>query len=98
MKYKFSDAMLKGFAATNGKQCKDELFLGDPRKPSRVCVNGAVCFGLTGTANFWVGSAGDELIRWSRSFAVAYGAAPHELNNEGMPWEHLYGMARAAGL
>jgi hypothetical protein len=89
---KYSEAMLKGFEKVEGRQCKDALYEGDsPRRPVSVCVNGAVALGMSGSA--W-----NVPTRWSRKFEEAWGERPLMLNNAGLDWTELYGMARAAGL
>jgi hypothetical protein len=104
MEMKFSEAVLKGFEKVNGRQCRDTLardkngtphypWDDDPQtKPYSVCVNGAINLAETGDAMKF-GRLADG-VRFHR----VWGVSPIELNNAGMSWEHIYGMAVAAGL
>lgn len=87
---KFSEAMLKGFEKVDGRQCRGAFFSSCDGKIS-YCVLGAVTAGHN-SKNFhmWPEDAG--------RFSDAWGFAPSALNDQGMPWEHIYGMAVAAGL
>lgn len=82
---KYSEAMLKGFEIVGGRQCR-EVYVqtNDAGKPVAYCVNGAAMA---------VGYSGSTYL-----FYETWGCLPHVLNDQGMPWEHLYGMAVAAGL
>jgi len=92
---KFSEAILRGFEMVGGKQCKGYYCPreDDPRKPGAVCVLGARNLCLTGDATEEPGRFTDPD---SDDFCDAWGIHPSTLNDEGMPWEHIYGMARAA--
>ena len=91
---KFSSAILCGFKEVGGRQQLGTFSDGasDARCPRAVCVLGAISLCLNGDAESM--GYGD----FPQLFADAWGIAPQDLNDEGMPWEHLYGMARAAGL
>lgn len=101
---KYSEAMLKGFKKVGGRQCKNELsrnergrVLVDGFAPHSVCVNGAVLLAVEGRAGW--GVEGERVITdGGNGFYSAWEVDPVDLNNEGMPWEHIYGMAVAAGL
>ena len=106
---KFSEAVLKGFEQINGRQCVGTLAMnkkgglpGIGKLPYRCCVMGAAAIGATGNPY------GEEQ-DWRLEFKGAWGIDPAELNNnrdqlyygkktEPFPWEHIYGMAVAAGL
>lgn len=95
---KFSDAILCGFKKVGGKQRQFLFCTGDPKRPTACCVRGAANLCEFGSA---VPEGNAQLERdWSRinDFYGAWGLSPDSLNDEGMPWEHIYGMARAAGL
>jgi hypothetical protein len=94
---KLSEAILKGYERVGGRQCKHAYYEnGTPSRPEAVCVMGAVSLALSGNA------AGDVVNPFAhkgvQAFVVAWDMAPSALNDEGMPWEHIYGMAVAAGL
>lgn len=91
---KFSEAMLKGYEMVGGKQYRGDYYpTGDCcSAPTQVCVLGAVNLGDHGDA---LGAAGWE---FSNRFYNAWGVRATSLNDMGMPWEHIYGMAVAAGL
>lgn len=92
----YSEAMLDGFTKVGGKQHKRTYYGGaDPSNPASVCVMGAINLSLTGAAYT---SDYEMRDRFYDRFERAWGIPPTELNDEGMPWEHLYGMAVAAGL
>lgn len=98
---KFSKAMLNGFEKVGGKhyrQREAEPGYGayfppgdDPMNPSSVCATGAANLGFGRAANDDGDYEGD-------SFEQFWGVCVSELSDEGMPWEHIYGMARAVGL
>lgn len=90
---KYSDAMLKGFKKVNGRNCRHVLAEGGDREPTALCVNGAANYGRNGSPYSFTG-----LSRAHTQFMKAWGFMPHVLNNNGLPWEEIYGMARAAGL
>ena len=84
---KVSEAILRGFEKVNGNQIRYTFFEHD--RHGRVvgcCVMGAAS----------LGGAGGQ--RFGRPFREAWGIHPTALNDRGMPWEHIYGMAVAAGL
>jgi hypothetical protein len=97
---KFSEAILKGYKTNGGRQCVDALEDG----AGRMCVAGAYNMATQGAPK----AICDE--EWSKSFqrfAAEWGIDPVVLNNnyqdrgdtnEPFPWEHIYGMARAAGI
>lgn len=101
---KYSAAMLNGYKLIGGKGQVDHHWRtkdGDryssgptpsPNGITAACVNGAALIGARVEA--W--SAPHE--RWMAEFEKKWGIQPQQLNNEGLPWEHIYGMARAAGL
>lgn len=99
---KFSDAMLKGYMKVGGKQFTEggSSVVGsaryfpkgdDPARPSCVCAVGAANLGFGRAAN----KDGDCE---GASFHRHWGVDVADLSDEGMPWEHIYGMAVAAGL
>lgn len=82
---KFSEAMLKGFAEVDGRQCTGAYSRRDAKGRLARCAIGAAC------AGGWSASTG--------GFIAAWGVSVYEANDEeGLPWEHIYGMAVAAGL
>jgi hypothetical protein len=97
---KFSSAILCGFKKVDGRQhfgdyCPSDE---DPHDPTSVCVLGARNLCLTGSAKNAAG-----MVHHQRAFYEAWGLYPDDLNDgdgamPSMPWEHIYGMARAAGL
>jgi hypothetical protein len=89
---KYSEAMLKGFEMVGGKQCKDEFYLGSKETPTAICALGAINLGADGNA------ASTYPHDFVRRFTEVWGEDPQFLNDGGMPWEHIYGMAVAAGL
>ena len=91
---KFSEAMLKGYEKVGGKQwhrgycpIKDSM-----RAPTRVCVLGAINLAEYGNVS---GSSGWN---FAKAFYRQWGVLPEELNDEGLHWTEIYGMAVAAGL
>lgn len=103
---KFSEAMLCGFEKVDGRQ-----WFGDycPRtdkgeSPASVCVLGAVNLCLRGNArraSIIRANRADPLsdTQFASAFREAWGMCPDDLNDDDqMPWEHIYGMAKAAGL
>lgn len=89
---KLSAAILCGYKLVDGKQ-----HFGDyaNKDGSAVCVLGAVNLCLTGDPRKeYVGPLAADQDR----FRKAWGDWAEDLNDEGMPWEHIYGMAVAAGL
>ena len=98
---KFSSAILCGYEKVGGKQHVGGYCRGDPEKPAAVCVLGARNLCRTGSATVEEGEAQSnaECDRFKR----AWGFLPQHLNDgmygaDRLPWEHIYGMARAAGL
>lgn len=98
---KFSDLMLCGFQKVGGRQHFGAYcpLTDNPAHPSAVCVRGAANLCDFGQAD--PGASTDHYERdrarvWA--FYCAWDVNPHELNDEGMEWEHIYGMAVAAGL
>lgn len=95
---KYSEAILRGYKKNGGRQCAYELH----RKDGAMCVQGAANLGGWGdkdpNAYRWFGD--DQNARGR--FCEAWGLDIINLNNgdgrEIIPWEHLYGMAVAAGL
>lgn len=93
---KYSKAMLKGYETNEGRQCAHVL-----RDDSgAMCVHGAINMGQHGHAEY---NYGDEVERDKRlafmeKFEEVWGDRPHTLNNAGLDWMDIYGMARAAGL
>ena len=87
---KFSNAMLKGFAEVNGKQCKGSYSRGPFGNRTAYCAMGAAYAGSGGKTPFPESSLAKFFEQW--------GTTPISLNDDGMPWEHIYGMAVAAGL
>lgn len=85
---KFSEAILKGFEQVNGRQCHGRASEWIDGKPFAYC-----CFTAAS-----VGSI-ENLDRALREFKRAWGIGVITLNDDyNMPWEHVYGMAVAAGL
>ena len=98
---KFSEAMLKGYQMAGGRQFHGGTYApadDNWNKPSRVCVLGAATLALSGCAGGTGASTFTTLGPEVREFCAAWGIRPEDLNDEGMPWEHIYGMAVAAGL
>lgn len=98
---KYSEAILKGYKSNGGKQCRYELHADS----GAMCIQGAANLGANGSTHEWDGPflhAGECMA----AFYEAWGIDPIVANNgdyreqggEMMPWEHIYGMARAAGL
>lgn len=82
---KFSEAMLKGFEMVGGKQCRGTYTEWDIYlRPVAHCALGAAI------AGGWKGA--------DAGVQRAWGICVAELNDKGMPWEHIYGMAVAADL
>lgn len=93
---KFSEAMLKGFRKVNGHQFFGGYYADRPGGfPRSVCVLGAANLGAYGDPWSYPFHTGCGAVD---RFANAWGLKPQDLNDEGMPWEHIYGMAVAAGL
>lgn len=94
---KFSTAMLKGYKKVGGKQCAKNYQRGDA-----VCAHGAANLAVFGKADLTREPHGiDAFPTFSeemRAFRNAWDIDVVDLNDEGMPWEHIYGMARAAGV
>lgn len=96
---KYSEAILDGFKAVGGRQCRKHYYPPgerDPTKPTAVCILGALNLGSCGSAyrNYHNGPGNV----FAEAFERAWGFPPQELNDDGMAWEDLYGMAVAAGL
>jgi hypothetical protein len=93
---KYSEAMLKGFEMVDGKQLKKGFvaYRTDTNTPVAACAAGAVQLGLTGKRTRTFSDASGFRFDFNRK----WGVDPSVLNDEGMPWEHIYGMTRAAGL
>lgn len=104
---KFSTAILKGYKKIDGRQCVD-FYAVDSRGNNSpaiedvyaCCVMGAANLALSGDPHH-----SDLDFRWREKFEDAWGIDPASLNNnrefcdlEPFPWEHIYGMAVAAGL
>lgn len=94
-----SEAILTGIIATNGRQMTRVYFGGaDPCKPNSVCILGALNLGGGGCA-VPMGSASYAAKNdFCDEFLKVWGVEPQQLNDEGMPLDHLYGMTVAAGL
>jgi hypothetical protein len=88
---KFSEAMLKGFEMVGGRQTKGQFCIGKPSSPRAVCVHGAASLAVTGWADDW------HYLPFER-FCQVWGMTPLDANDIGLPWEHIYGMAVAAGV
>lgn len=84
---KYSEAMLKGFEQVNGRQCKEAMH--------EINCHGMV---VAHCALGAIEAGGREDGGFVAVFYDAWGVAPHHINDEGMPWEHIYGMSVAAGL
>lgn len=102
---KYSEMILEGFRRVDGRQTKDWFYEGGmSTNPLAVCVNGAANLALYGTSTPSNGPVeDDEVNQGCLAFEEAWGIHPTTLNDgdekmEGLPWEHIYGMARAAGL
>ena len=98
---KFSEAMLKGYQKVGGRQCRDHYYVGGSNKnPQAVCVNGAISLARCGVAEpNDISPLKHRLQNWDSAFVGAWGIHPQELNDDNkLPWEHIYGMAVAAGL
>ena len=95
---KFSEAMLKGYEMVGGVECHDGYFAGGtPRKPVALCPLGACNLAVTGNAlgtNEFLSMRHPDV----KQFRRVWGEHVMDLNEAGMPWEHIYGMAVAAGL
>lgn len=101
MKHKrFSTAILCGFKKVDGRQHFGDFSNRDERALA-VCVMGAAALCETGDPHT---TDHDEAYRCraaeaSDIFRVVWGLWPTEANDsEQLPWEHIYGMAVAAGL
>jgi hypothetical protein len=96
---KFSSAILCGFKLVDGRQHIGGYSNHAHGDSLAVCVLGAGNLCLTGVPR---GSL--ESMDFEEAFKKAWGFNPAALNDgrledsEPMPWEHIYGMARAAGL
>lgn len=93
---KASEAILKGYAMNDGRQC----IYTRHDSSGRMCVAGAFEMAVDGKPWAW-GHEG-QWSEFATAFHKQYGISPVDLNNndghEPFPWEHIYGMARAAGL
>jgi hypothetical protein len=89
----FSAAMLRGFERVEGNQVRGHYVDGGWNNPTGCCVMAAVSLGSGGDVR-------DRDYRWefANAFRKAWGVFPADLNDNGMPWEHIYGMTVAAGL
>lgn len=95
---KISDAMLEGFRRVGGSQIKGRHFQGSPVAPVAVCASGAVLLGTFGCAEPDTTDAHYELLPTFVHFQHEYGITISDLNDAGVPWEDIYGMAVAAGI
>lgn len=87
---KFSEAMLKGFEKVGGRQCRGYM---EVRHRGRVTAHCAVGAAVRG------GMTQCEAESSNGAMRRAWGPSAIFLNDvERMPWEHIYGMARAVGL
>lgn len=84
---KFSEAMLRGFETVDGRQCKGNYVRERNGKAYAYCVMGAV-YAVDFTPR----------MKDKDRFYEVWGYTAMSLNDKGMPWEHIYGMAVAAGL
>lgn len=87
---KFSDAMLEGYKQVNGRQCRGVSNRIRGGKIVAHCavgaaVAGGMSYGKAAFANIWLAD------HWGDT-AVAFN------DRDKLPWEHIYGMARAVGL
>ena len=88
---KYSEAMLKGFKKVGGRQCRGDFEKLD--RTGRVrscCAIGAVRLG-----SGYMACIGGN---FADAFRKAWRVDPADLNDEGMNWPDIYGMAVAAGL
>ncbi len=98
---KFSEAILCGYAKVNGRQHIGGYSNNASGAALAVCVLGAGNLCLSG--DVW---RTDASSRFEKAFTRAWGFNPAALNDgrlssgisEPIRWEHIYGMAVAAGL
>lgn len=84
---KFSTAMLRGFEKVEGHQLNNGRIYDDIDAPKAACAIGAARLGGYPDTSSPLG------------FLDVWNVGVHELNDdEKLPWEHIYGMAVAAGL
>lgn len=84
---KYSEAMLQGYSEVGGQSVRGAMFRIKSGKPVGACAMGAVQLG------------GKDAVKFAGEFIKAWGVSVIDLNDEErLPWEHIYGMARAAGL
>src|SRR5665213_4039598 len=92
---KVSEAILKGYKTNGGRQ-----IVNSRHDDGRMCVSGAFEMAMDGSP--WVWGHDAEWSEFAHAFRAEYGVDPVELNNNDgrtpVPWEHIYGMAVAAGL
>jgi hypothetical protein len=89
---KFSEMMLAGYAKVEGRQTRGTAWrdayghpTADTSRARSACVIGAINLGGGGCG-------------FNSALDRAWGVSAVSLNDDGMPWEHIYGMAVAAGL
>jgi hypothetical protein len=86
--------MLMGFEHFRGRQAfgasyTDGFERVNPDEATHACVMGAAIFAEPGA----------DVGAWNAAFAKVWGDYPACFNDdEKLPWEHIYGMAKAAGL
>jgi hypothetical protein len=95
-KLKASELMLKGFAMAGGKQCFGRFCIGDPKKPSAVCVVGAFNLAAFGNANQDSSFLPVELRPFNR-FLKSTGVSIMEANDVGMSIPDIAGILASEG-
>ena len=94
---RFSAAMLKGFEMVGGRQHFGDYCAGDPTRPVAVCAVGAAYLARHGNARK-EDYLPDSLVYNVDAFRRLWGMDVAEANDLRLPWEHVYAMARAAGI
>lgn len=93
---KFSEAMLKGFEKVDGRQCVGKMRTRDADGCiNAFCAVGAALDTEKGQEDLL---AQEAFLMAHAAMKYAWGFGPMELNDShNLPWEHIYGMARAVG-
>lgn len=95
---KFSEAVIKGYCdpRIEGRQWIKN-FADDEVNPTQVCCLGAANIALTGTP-FVNNQLLPQWVLWRDQFWNRVGVNPADLNDEGMDWRDIVGIAIAEGL
>jgi hypothetical protein len=91
---RLSEAILEGFKKVNGKQCKGVYYRGSFDVPRAVCASGAVNLATLGHA-YTSGRQSRRIRSQINAFHRAYGTNLVVLNDSGVDWRDIYGMAKA---